>query len=214
MAFASSPSCPTGHLPRNSCTQTLSSGTICTCHWLRSPAIYATVSSAQIIFQCILRFSWWTILARESGPEGLQCTRSQQSRAPQLYFCGPKVHSNTEVAWHVLKLMFTIPSHSFYLSIKTKNKNKKNPTLNWSVWLYSLKFKLCLLDLYTASLSCTRNITVVFQEFCQPARHNSELVPSGTRSLRPLRLSTVPDCSSETKHQMNESSTHQVSSVL
>lgn len=207
MAFASSASCPTGHLPRNSCTQTLSSGTICTCHSLRSLAISVTVSSVQIIFQCILMFSWWTILARESGPGGLQCTRSQKSSAPQLYFCGPKIHSNTEVAWHVLKLIFTILFHSFYFSIFLN-------MLNWSVWVYSLKFKLCLLDLYTASLICTRNITVVFQEFCQPGKHNSELVPSGTRSLRPIKLSTVPDCSSETKHQMNESSTHQVSSVL
>lgn len=121
MAFASSASCPTGHLPRNSCTQTLSSGTICTCHSLRSLAISVTVSSVQIIFQCILMFSWWTILARESGPEGLQCTRSQKSSAPQLYFCGPKIHSNTEVAWHVLKLIFTILFHSFYFYIFFKH---------------------------------------------------------------------------------------------
>lgn len=113
MAFASSTSCPTDYLPCNSCTQTPSSGTICTCHWLRSPAISVTVSSVQMIFQCILRFPWWTILARESGPEGLQCTRSQKSSAPQLYFCGSEVHSNRELAWHVLKLMFTIPFHSF-----------------------------------------------------------------------------------------------------
>lgn len=78
--------------------------------------------------------------------------------------------------------------------------------------MYSLKFKLCLLDPYTASLSCTRNITEVFQGFCQPGRHNSELEPSGTRSLRPLRLGTAPHCSSESRHQVNESSTQQLSS--
>lgn len=74
----------------------------------------------------------------------------------------------------------------FFLYIFFRN------TLNWSVWVYSLKFELCLLDPYTALLSCTRNITVVLQEFCQPGGYYSDLVPAGTRSLRPLKLSTVP----------------------
>lgn len=83
MAFASSVSCPTDHLLRNSWTPKLSSGTILNqdCHWTRSLEISLTVFFCTNYFPTCFKVSLITSISKGSGPEGPQRTRSQVSSA-------------------------------------------------------------------------------------------------------------------------------------